>query len=90
MFEWLGIFGGAIVVSSYLPQIIKLIKTKSSDDISSLFVFFIMLGTLFLGFYSFFINDFIYIAINSIACTFAAIVLFLSLFYKRGVKIENR
>jgi MtN3 and saliva related transmembrane protein len=90
MFEWFGIFGGAIVVSSYLPQIVKLIKTKSSKDISSLFVFFIMLGTLFLGVYSFSINDFIYMIINTIASSFAAIVLFLSLFYKKGVRVESR
>ena len=89
MLKWFGIIGGFIVVSSYLPQIIKLIKTKSSRDISSLFVFFIMLGTLFLMIYSFYISDTIFIIINATASTMAAIVLILSVLYKRRADVEN-
>jgi len=86
MLEWFGIIGGFIVVSSYLPQIIKLVKTKSSKDISSLFVFLVMLGTLFLMIYSFYISDTIFIIINAIASTMAGVVLILSILYKRRRK----
>jgi len=83
MLEWFGIIGGFIVVSSYLPQIIKLIKTKRSRDLSPLFLFFIMLGTLFLMIYSFYISDTLFIIINAMASTMAGIVLILSVLYKR-------
>lgn len=89
MLEWFGIIGGFIVVCSYLPQIIILYKTKSSKDISSLFVFFIMLGTLFLMIYSFYISDIIFIIINAAASTMAGIVLILSILYKRRANVGN-
>lgn len=89
MLEWFGIIGGFIVVSSYLPQIVKLLKTKSSKDISSLFMFFIMLGTFFLMVYSIHISDTIFIIINATASTMAGIVLILSILYKRRGTIRN-
>lgn len=86
MMELFGIVGGIIVVSSYIPQIIKLWKTKSSKDISSLFVFFIMVGTLCLMLYSIFISDTIFTIINALASMMAGTVLVLSLLYSRCSK----
>jgi MtN3 and saliva related transmembrane protein len=85
MVEWLGAIGGLIVVSSYIPQIVKLLRTKSSKDISALFVFSIMLGTLFLLVYSIHIKDMIFIIINAVASVMAGVVLILTLMYKRGM-----
>lgn len=84
MMELFGIIGGVIVVFSYVPQIIKLYKTKSSKDISSLFVFFIMVGTLSLMAYSIFISDLIFIIINGLASIMAGTVLILSLLYSHS------
>jgi len=82
MLALFGMIGGLIVVSSYLPQIIKPVRTKSSKGISTLFVFFMMLGTLFLMIYSFYISDKIFILINAAASTMAGTVLLLCIIYK--------
>ena len=51
-FAILQLIGGFILVASYLPQIIKIHKTKSSQDISLMFTGLVVAGVGFSLFYS--------------------------------------
>ncbi len=84
MLEFLGIIGGIIIISSFVPQIIKLLKTKSSKDISVFFVFCVAFGTFCLAGYSIYIEDKIFAIINLVTGFLAGIMLVLSIIYSKN------
>lgn len=75
--------GAIIIVLSWFPQMIKLLRTKSSRDISIPFLIIIITGTLLLIPHSIIINDIYFTLLNSCAATAAFIVLLLSIKYRR-------
>ncbi len=76
--------GAVIIVVSWLPQIIKLMRTKSSKDISIPFLIIIIAGTLLLIPHSIIINDIYFTLLNISAASAAFIALLLSIKYRRG------
>ena len=82
MFEIFGILGGIIIILSWFPQIAKVIKNKSSKDISFNFLGIILLGTIFLLIYSIYIKDKIYTAINAIAALDVIVLIVIAYKYK--------
>jgi uncharacterized protein with PQ loop repeat len=74
--------GGILIVSSWLPQITKLLKTKSSKDISLKFLLVVTLGTLFLIPHSFIIEDIFFIIINCAAGSISFTTLMLARYYR--------
>lgn len=88
------IIGGIIVVSSYMPQITKLLITKSSKDISIFFIMFVKVGTIFLTGYSIYVQDKILIISNAMANSMAGCVLGLSvvyrIYFKRNDNLKKR
>lgn len=88
MLELFGVIGGSIIVASYIPQIMKIVKTKSAGDISLTFVFFIMAGSLLLTIYSAYIGDFIFAFINAFACMLSSVLVLLSSIYQHPHSTE--
>ncbi len=84
--ELLMAIGAIIIVVSWLPQMIKLLRTKSSKDISIPFLAIIITGTVLLIPHSIIINDIYFTLLNSCAASIAFIVLLLATKYRKGVK----
>jgi len=78
--------GAFIIVLSWFPQLIKLLKRKSSADISIPFLITIITGTVLLIPHSIVINDIYFILLNTTASIIAFIVLVLAIKYRKGVK----
>jgi uncharacterized protein with PQ loop repeat len=78
--------GGILIVSSWLPQIAKLLKTKSSKDISLKFLLIVTLGTLLLIPHSFAIEDTFFIIINCSAGSISFTTLMLARYYRNKEK----
>lgn len=79
----IGIIASIFTGISLLPQLIKIIKEKKADDISMW-----MLGVLFTGLamwvvYGFMKNDLIIIIANSFSLLVNAIIVFLTIRYKK-------
>ena len=51
--EFIGYLAGFLVALALTPQIIKTWKTKSAKDISLLWTFILLLGSVLYGFYGF-------------------------------------
>jgi MtN3 and saliva related transmembrane protein len=76
------VVGGVILTGSWIPQIIKVLKTRSSRDLSIPFLIAASSGTLLLVPYSILINDTFFILVNLFAGIFAAITLVVAVFYR--------
>jgi len=78
----IGLIASVCTGTSMLPQLIKIIQTKKSEDIS-----FAMLGILIAGLalwvvYGFMHKDYIIIVSNGFSCIIAALIIILSYKYK--------
>ncbi len=82
LFELSGVIGGIIIAGSYIPQIYKLLKTKTARGISTIFVTALLVGSLLLLIYSLYAGDALFIALNASASILAGTVLALSIYYK--------
>lgn len=84
--EWLGLLGNILLVGSYLPQIYKLIKTKSAEDLSlSMWVIYV-LGDICLLAYSIGTGDLIFTALFALFSLENLIVLYLTYLYSKPAK----
>ena len=76
-----GYLGGTLIIISLLPQLFKIIKTKSSQDISLTTYIILIIAQLLWIYYGFLKND-IEIIVTNVASLFLAIlVLVLSIHY---------
>ena len=64
IYETIGVIGIAVICIAGLPQLVKIIKTKSVEDLSLPFFIMILVGASLLLVYSIYINDLIYIVGN--------------------------
>ena len=80
----IGIIATAFAVSSTLPQIIKTLKTKKSDDLSIWLVLVLITGLAFWVLYGIAKRDIVLIGGNSIAVLLNSIMLFLKIKYSRN------
>ena len=76
--------GAIMIVISWLPQLIKLLRTKSSKDLSMPFLIVIITGTLFMVPHSIVINDIYFTSLNIVASIVATTVLIFSIKYRKG------
>lgn len=81
--EFAVVIGSILIISSWFPQIMKLLRSKSSEDISLMFLLVISVGTLLLVPHSFAINDLFFIILNSSAGGIAAFTLLLAWHYRK-------
>lgn len=78
----LGLIAALFTTISLFPQLYRVVKTKSTKDIST-HMFLLFSGGVFLWFiYGLFIHDYPIIIANSIAFVVASAILFLKLKYK--------
>ncbi|WP_424359480.1 SemiSWEET family sugar transporter [Methanocella sp. MCL-LM] len=77
----LGLFAGALTTGSTIPQIHKILKTKSAVDISTLFFLFMGCGMLLWLIYGILRSDLIIILWNSLSLSLCFIILGLKKVY---------
>lgn len=81
--EILVTIGSIIIVLSWIPQIIKLYRRKSSKDISTPFIAIIILGTLMLIPRAVKIGDIYFLSLYIASSSVASIALILALIYQK-------
>ncbi len=67
IFEILGTAGSLILCASAIPQIVKTNRTKSSGDLSIMYLATLMFGLMLLMVYSLYVRDFVFIFGNTLA-----------------------
>lgn len=56
----IGIIGNALLAVSYIPQIIKIVRTKKAEDLSLLMWLAYLIGDILLTIYAFYTGDIIF------------------------------
>ena len=79
----IGIMATVFAVSSSIPQIIKSIKSKKTDDVSIWLVIVLIIGLGLWVVYGIGINDFVILIANSIAVAINIILLILKIKYSK-------
>lgn len=79
---YLGFAAGSLCTISFLPQLIKIIKTKHTKDLSLAFFLLYLMGIILWFFYGMLRKDIAIISANAVAIILAAIILFFKLKYK--------
>ena len=79
----IGIIGNALLVIAYIPQILKLIKTKRGEDLSLGMWICYLAGDLLLAIYSVYTLDYIFCSLFILFTIFNVIVLGLTLKYSK-------
>jgi len=74
-----GISASVLVVSSFLPQIIKSLKTKSTKDISAGWPALLFFASILWVLYGIHLNDIIIISVNSVLALFNVFMIILKL-----------
>ena len=57
VYESLGYIGGGLVCVTYFPQVLRVYQTKSTKDISLIFLILGLTASIFMTIYGFFINE---------------------------------
>jgi len=73
----LGVVAGALTTSSFIPQIIKIIKTRSAKDVSLVMFIIISFGISLWLVYGILKNDFPIMIANAVTLVFNLTILFL-------------
>jgi len=81
-YQWLGLVGGMMVAFGFIPQIIKVFKTRSTHDLSLYMLLTIFTGGLFYTAYAFLAGDPVFITINLLATGNTLLLLVLKLYYR--------
>ena len=76
IFEILGTAGSLILCASAIPQIVKTYRTKSSGDLSIMYLATLMLGLMLLMVYYIYVKDFVFIFGNTLALSSTAVMIF--------------
>ncbi|MFC1825894.1 SemiSWEET family sugar transporter [Thermodesulfobacteriota bacterium] len=84
IFEILGIAGSLILCISAIPQIVKTYRTKSSGDLSILYLITLMFGLALLMVYSIYVRDFVFIFGNTLAILSTGGMIFLWFKYRKS------
>jgi MtN3 and saliva related transmembrane protein len=88
MMNIFGIIGNALLTIAYIPQIMKLVKTKKGEDLSLLMWICYLVGDLFLATYAVYTRDLIFFTLFTLFTFFNIIVLYLTIKYSKKGKIE--
>ncbi len=80
--EILGLAAGTITSITFLPQVIKIWKTRSAKDLSLMMLLLLMAGVLLWLTYGLLIKDAAIIYTNSMVLAMSMILLFFKLKYK--------
>ena len=75
IFEILGTAGSLILCASAIPQIAKTYRTKSSGDLSIMYLATLMFGLMLLMVYSIYVKDFVFIFGNTLALSSTGVMI---------------
>ena len=91
MYELLGYLGTIIVCGSAIPQIIKSLHTKSTGDISLIYIASLVVGLSLIEVYSVYIKDPVFLAGNTVSLILSIVLLLLCIRYDSGSykKVRN-
>jgi MtN3 and saliva related transmembrane protein len=78
----LGLVAGTITSITFLPQVIKIWKTKSAKDLSLMMLLLLMLGVILWLIYGLLVMDAAIIYTNSMVLAMSLIMLFFKLRFK--------
>ncbi|MHB8849331.1 MAG: SemiSWEET transporter [Burkholderiales bacterium] len=88
--DLLGLLAGSLTTISFIPQVVRIWRTKKADDIStSMFVIFIAGVALWLG-YGILLKAWPVIAANAITLALAMVILILKFRYRKTVRTSKR
>lgn len=80
---WIGIFAGVCTAVSLIPQIVKIVKEKKSEDISFLYLSVLLVGLTLWVVYGVLRKDVPIIATNVVSVIINLIMLFVGLKYRK-------
>ena len=75
IFEILGTAGSLILCASAIPQIVKTYRTKSSGDLSIIYLGTLIFGLMLLMVYSIYVKDFVFIFGNTLALSSTGVMI---------------
>lgn len=78
----LGLIGGTLTTSSFVPQVVKAVKTRSTKDISVGMFALLTAGIFIWIVYGIKIDSLPVILTNSISFVFSAVILVYKIFYR--------
>lgn len=81
-FQWLGLVGGLLVAFGFVPQIVKVLRTRSAGDLSLVMLLVILTGGCFYTAYSLVVGDPVFIIINLLATTNTGLLLALKIRFR--------
>lgn len=88
MFDFLQLLGGIILSVGYIPQIIKLIKTKSASDFNIKTFVMVWVGIFFMEIYAVNLaiggNGLMYLVTNTMSLLVQSVLVALILKYRKG------
>ena len=82
IFEILGTAGSLILCASAIPQIVKTYQTRSSGDLSIMYLGTLMFGLMLLMVYSIYVKDFVFIFGNTLALSSTGVMILFWFKYK--------
>ncbi len=82
MQQYIGMIAAVLTSASFVPQALKVIKTKDTSGISLIMYSMFVLGVVLWTIHGFIINDLAVILANIVTFFFAAIVLIYKIKYK--------
>ena len=85
----IGILAGILILSGWVPQIVKGYKTKKLEDVSSYLMILIFLGAVLWLIYGMALDDVYIIGVNVAAMFLTMIVLAMKLKYERAAQIRS-
>ena len=82
----IGILAAILTTGSFIPQAYKVIKTRSTDDLSAVTFTMLFTGTLCWFIYGFIITDYPLILANGITAVLTGIILYMKIRASQGKK----
>ncbi len=80
----IGLIAGIFTGISMLPQLIKIIKEKKGNEVSSIMITILLLGLGLWVYYGFLKEDFPIIITNAFSFLISSLVLFFKLYYRNA------
>jgi MtN3 and saliva related transmembrane protein len=87
--EMIGTIGALLICVSSIPQVIKTYITKSSGDLSILYLSILMLGMILLQIYSISVKDFVFIFGNTLSMIMTGLLIVMWFKYQKN-NIDRR
>lgn len=88
MFDFLQLLGGIILSVGYIPQIIKLVKTKSASDFNIKTFIMVWIGIFFMEIYAVNLvlggNGLMYLVTNTMSLLVQSVLVIFILKYRKG------